>query len=159
MLSEKFSLLFFLRKPRNYAQGKLPVYMRISVDGVCTELSIQRECEPERWNSRGGRANGTKEEIRVLNSYLDTLQSKVFEIYRTLIDKDDAVTPSRIKNQLLGIAEPARMILEVFQHHNDRVEQLVGSEFSAGTLERYKTSLEHTRSFLKWKIQCPGNGP
>jgi hypothetical protein len=45
------------------------------------------------------------------------------------------------------------MILEVSQHHNDQVEQLVGSEFSASTLERYKTSLDHTRSFLKWKYQ------
>jgi site-specific recombinase XerD len=155
MLSKKFSLLFFLRKPKNYVQGKLPVYMRIAIDGTCTELSIQRECEPERWNSRSARANGTKEEIRVLNAYLDTLQSKVFEIYRTLIDRKEPITPNLIKNQLLGIPERTRMILEVFQHHNDQVEQLVGSEFSAGTLERYKTSLEHTRSFLKWKYNVP----
>jgi site-specific recombinase XerD len=151
MLSKKFSLLFFLRKIASPVPGKRPVYMRITINGACTELSIQRECEPERWNSRAGRANGTKEEIRVLNVYLDSLQSKVYEIYRNFIDKEEAVTPARIKNQLLGIAERARMILEVFQHHNDQVEQLVGSEFSAGTLERYKTSLEHTRSFLKWK--------
>ena len=43
----------------------------------------------------------------------------------------------------------------MFRHHNDQVEQLIGKEFSSGTLERYKTSLEHTRSFLKWKYQVP----
>ena len=86
----------------------------------------------------------------MLNAYLDSLQAKVYETYRSLTDKDVPVTPAMIKNQLLGIPEHARMILEVFQHHNVQVEQLVGSEFSPGTLERYKTSLEHTRSYKPW---------
>ena len=32
---------------------------------------------------------------------------------------------------------------------------LVGKEFAAGTLERYETSLKHTRSFLEWKFKVP----
>jgi hypothetical protein len=34
----------------------------------------------------------------------------------------------------------------------------VSTEFSAGTLERYKTSLDRTRNFLKWKYNVPGFG-
>ncbi|MBO9562702.1 MAG: phage integrase SAM-like domain-containing protein [Niastella sp.] len=30
---------------------------------------------------------------------------------------------------------------------------LVGNEYSAGTLERYETSMRHTRSFLQWKYK------
>ncbi len=153
MLIKNFSLLFFLRKPRNYVRGKQPVYLRLTMEGVRVELSLQRECEPERWNTHAGRANGTKEEIKVLNAYLDSLQAQVYETYRNLIDQNEPITVDRIKNLLTGTTKQGRMILEVFQHHNDQLAQLVGREFSLGTLERYKTSLEHTRNFLKGKYQ------
>jgi site-specific recombinase XerD len=91
-----------------------------------------------------------------INSYLDLLQAKVYEAYRSLVDQDKVITADRIKGLLVGSSkEEDRMILEVFQHHNDQIEQLVGREFAAGTLERYKISLEHTRNFLKWKYDVP----
>ncbi|MGV3502556.1 MAG: Arm DNA-binding domain-containing protein [Adhaeribacter sp.] len=65
MWSNRFSLLFFLKKPKNYNGGKQPIYMRITIDAARTDLSTQRECAPERRNSRGGRASGTKEEVRM----------------------------------------------------------------------------------------------
>jgi integrase len=68
--SQRFNPLFFLRKPKNYLGGKQPVYMPITIDGARTDLSTQRKCDPDRWNSRAGRGNGTKEEFRVLNAYL-----------------------------------------------------------------------------------------
>lgn len=43
------------------------------------------------------------------------------------------------------------MVLKVFQSRNEQMEALVNSEYSAGTLERYKTSLPHTRAFIRWK--------
>jgi site-specific recombinase XerD len=45
------------------------------------------------------------------------------------------------------------MLLEVFQNHNEQMEALVGQEYAPGTLERYKTSYNHTKSYLKWKFQ------
>jgi site-specific recombinase XerD len=155
MFNKKFSLLFFLRKPRHYVRGKQPVYLRLTIDGVRVEISIQRECEPERWNSRAGRANGTKEEIKILNAYLDSLQAQVYETYRNLMDQQEPVTVERIKSLLTGSTKPGKMLLEVFQHHNDQLAQLVGREFAAGTLERYKISLQHTQHFIKWKYQVP----
>ena len=81
MWSKRFSLLFYLRKPKNNDRGKQLVYMRITIDAARLELSAQRECEPERWNSRAGRGKGTEEEIRELNAYLDSLQAKVYKAH------------------------------------------------------------------------------
>jgi len=92
MLSKGFSLLFYLKKPKNYVRGKLPIYMRITIDAARVELSTQRECDLERWNSHAGRVNGNKEEIKALNSYLDSLQTKVYEAHRNLIDNKESIT-------------------------------------------------------------------
>lgn len=151
MLAKRFSLLFYLKKPKNYVKGKLPIYMRITIDAARVELSTQRECEPERWNSHGGRATGTKEEIRSLNIYLDSIQAKVYEAHRNLLDNDVPVTVENIKNKLRGTHERPKMILHIFQEHNHQVEKLIGKDFSSATMKRYKTSLEHTRNFILWK--------
>jgi site-specific recombinase XerD len=43
--------------------------------------------------------------------------------------------------------------LEVFQEHNDKLEQLVGSDYALGTLGRYKTTYDHTKAFILWKYK------
>lgn len=155
MLSKGFSLLFYLKKPKNYVRGKLPIYMRITIDATRVELSIQRESDPERWNSHAGRVNGNKEEIKSINSYLDSLQARFYEAHRNLIDNKESITVLNIKNKLRGVTERSRMIIEIFEHHNNQVAQLIGKDFSKGTLARFKTSLDHTRNFIAWKYNLP----
>ncbi len=37
--------------------------------------------------------------------------------------------------------------------HNNRIKELVGKDYAPGTLERYKTSLSHTREFMLWNYR------
>jgi site-specific recombinase XerD len=55
---------------------------------------------------------------------------------------------------ITGQHERARMLLDVFQHHNDQLAALVGKEYAQGTLQRYKISFSHTKSFIKWKYNA-----
>ena len=66
MLDKSFVLLFYLKKPKNYEKGEVPIYLRITVDGVPKELSVKRNCDPERSNSSSGRAQGIKEAVKSL---------------------------------------------------------------------------------------------
>jgi hypothetical protein len=54
MLDKSFGLCFYLKKPKNYVKGPVPIYLRITVDGVTKELSAKRACEPIRWNASSG---------------------------------------------------------------------------------------------------------
>jgi site-specific recombinase XerD len=147
------NLLFYLKKPKNYTGGPAPIYIRISVDCRRVELTTGRECEPERWCSKSGRALGAKEDIKSLNANLDQLQGEIYDAYDHLKRMGQTITSETLKNQLLGKPEPSIFILDVFKEHNRKVEALVGREFAPGTLERYKTSLKHTRDFIQWKYK------
>ena len=129
----------------------MPIYLRITVDGIPKEISTGRQCDPDRWNVNSGRSNGTKEDVKSLNAYLDTLQTKVYEVRRQLLEKNERITAEGLRNTLKGTNGTARMLMNIFQQHNDDVKSLIGKDFSPGTLERYKTSFEHTRSFIEWK--------
>ncbi len=150
-MQNSFSILFYLKKPKVYTSGSIPIYIRITVDGHRSEISSGRESLPEKWNSSAGRCSGTKEEAKTLNSYLDTMQAKFYEIHRRLLDTNEIVSAEVIKNMFTGKGVKTHMLIPIFQDHNNQIKTLLGSEFAKGTLTRYTTALNHTVDFLKWK--------
>src|SRR5690606_2949871 len=154
MLTKTFTLLFYLKKRSNYVKGELPIYLRVTVDGQRFELATKRYCNPEKWNTASGRQNGTREQARLLNNYLETLQAKVFEVRRQLIESDIPITAEAIKTKLTGTGDKPNLILEVFQAHNDQLTKLIGIDYARGTLKRYETCLAHTRNFIQWKYNA-----
>jgi len=127
--------------------------MRISVGLERTEISAQRKWDPARWNIDAGRALGTKEDARMLNTYLDTLQSKVYEAQRQLIANQEEVTIENLRRILEGRRTKSKKLLVVFREHNSKLEQLINKDFAAGTHERYETALKLTSLFLQWKYK------
>lgn len=153
-MEKSFGLHFHLKKCINN-ENEFPIYMRITVNGDYREISVKRKCDPAKWNVGAGRADGKTEFAKVINSFLDVLQRKVYDARISLLENDHLVTADNIKTLLLGkeISVHKYMLMEVFKHHNDQMAALVGIEYAPGTLERYTTSFNHTRSFLEWKYQ------
>lgn len=104
-MKTNFSLLFYMKKPKNYQKGVAPIYLRITVNGSRSEVTTGRSCEPLQWNAISGRGNGKKEEMKSFNAYLDNLQNKVFEAHRQLTEKDDTITAERLRDQFQGKIE------------------------------------------------------
>lgn len=153
-MTNSFKLLFQLRKPKAYTSGPQPIYLRITVNGQRVEFATQRECEPSIWNRKSGRLNGNKENTRQINAYLDGLVSKIYACQQALIQNKLPVTAEALKNKLTGKGQQERSLISIFKNHNKKVEELIGIDYSAATLERYNTSLEHTINFLKWKFSA-----
>jgi site-specific recombinase XerD len=153
MVTNRFSLLFRLKKPNGYVKGNVPVYMRLTIDGKRTELSVDREFDPQRWNKKFGRAMGTKEDAKTLNAFLDTLQIKVHEAHRQLLESNEFITAEKLKSKLQGKEiKKYRMLLEVFRQHNQQMQILVEKEeYAQGTLTHFETTCKHVQSFLIWK--------
>ncbi|WP_205635892.1 phage integrase SAM-like domain and Arm DNA-binding domain-containing protein, partial [Algoriphagus antarcticus] len=154
MLEKSFGLHFFLKQSKKDTGTMRYVYLRITVDSLSKEISTKRLWPISRWSIAVGRAEGIKEDARELNAFLDTIHHKVIQAKKQLLESDKEISSEALKNILLGIGEKKKMILEIFHEHNKNVEALVGKEFAPGTLLRYKTSLDHTRSFIKWKYNA-----
>src|SRR5690606_40843558 len=88
-MSTNYSLLFYLKKPKNYVSGPVPIYLRITVDGIPKEVSISRSVDPSRWRPKANRAAGTKEESRTLNSYLETLVRNMENVHWIIVKFDN----------------------------------------------------------------------
>lgn len=148
-MKSNFSLLFFLRKQKNYTDGPIAIYMRITVNGKRAELSTGRECDPAKWSSHAGRGIGTKEEIKSLNNYLESLQTKLRNAHQVLVDSNQPITLESLYNQFTGKVEKNRLLMKIFKDHNAKIKALLGNGFEANTLKGYNTSEKHLTAFLK----------
>lgn len=124
MLEKSFGLLFFLKQTKSQNDDLMFIYLKITVDGKSTELSTKRKCAQSRWNLGAGREMGNKESTKELNYYLDTFEQMIYKAKRSLNDSDKPVSAQAIKDVINGVTEKSRMILEVFQHHNDQIKAL-----------------------------------
>src|SRR4051812_24650115 len=154
-MERSFGLFFFLKKPKGYQAGEMPVYIRITVNGNAFELSSKRRCLPDKWNQDAGRMNGKGEVVKAFNAYLDTLQQKVYETKRQLMELDKPINCDNLKTLLTGreLNVEKYMVLQIFTRHNEQMAALVPKEYAPGTLDRYKTSLRHTKAFIWWKYK------
>lgn len=81
-MKKSFNQIFFIRKSKSNCSNSATIYLRITVDGVRTEISTQRNCEADKWNSTLSRVNGKTEEVKSVNSYLEALQFRIYEIHK-----------------------------------------------------------------------------
>lgn len=148
-----FHHIFFLKKPKTYQDGPVPIYLRITVNGKRAEISVNRTVEPAKWITGAGKVKGNSEDIKKFNAYLDTLQSRLYDAHQALLREGKIITAESLKNKYTGAGDRQRMLIPIFKKHNEEIAALVPQEYAAGTAERYKTSLSHTIEFLKWKYR------
>ena len=152
-MNKTFNLLFFIKKNKIRTNGTAPIYLRITIDGKAAEIAAKRYIDPKKWDNKAHKAVGNSQEAKILNAYFKTLEQQVYDFHYLMLKEEDFVTAESLKSKLLGTDVTTRMLIPIFQEHNDKVEALVGQDFAPGTLERYKTSLKHTQEFLNWKYK------
>jgi len=152
-MQNTFSILFFPKRNNNNLVREASIYMRITVNGRRSELSVHRKVNIAKWNHKAGKLSGTKEEVRDLNDYLDAIRNKVYNIHQELLRNDTKITSQTIKNSYLGIGERQKMLLETFQSHNEQMEMLIGKEYALSTVKKYNTAYKHIKNFIAYKFR------
>lgn len=80
----------------------MPIYLRIGVCGKRTEISTGKTCNPSNWNPNSHRCKGTREEAKLLNAYLDSLQTKLNVSHQLLVEAGKEITVEKLRNSLTG---------------------------------------------------------
>lgn len=148
-MKHKMSILFYLKSSKASKNGLSPIYQRITINGTRIELSTSRYVEKSKWNNAAGKLRGNSEEARLINSHLDILKSKIYETEKWMINNNEEINVQTFKNKLLGVEEKTRKLILIFEDHNKKMKELVGKEYSINTYKKYKTTLSHTKEFLK----------
>ena len=150
-MTTKISLLFYLRKSKVNAQGLMPIYQRITIEGERFDSSTGHFVEELKWSPESGKMKGNSEEARSINSRLNLYKANVYEVEKRLFMNEIKINFENFRNEYQGKKSRVRLLIPIFEEHNRKIKELVGQEYAPGTYERYQTSLKHTKDFIFWK--------
>jgi site-specific recombinase XerD len=152
-MKTKINVLFYLRKSKVNAIGRIPIFLRITINGKRIDKSTGHYVEESKWSPEYAKMKGNSEETRSINSQLEIIKATIYETEKTLFMNNIEVDHDTFKKIYLGTSEKLRTLIPIFQDHNNKIKELLGKEYAPGTLERYTTSLKHTIEFMQWKYK------
>ena len=153
-MNKTFSLLFLLKKNKRKANGTVPLYARITIDGIPKEISCKRNIPSELWDNKLQRLSGRTQEVKSMNNYLKTFEQEIYDAHHMAMKDKKPVTAAVVKSKVTGTDQAKYMIVPIFKEHNRKMWALVPDEYAEGTAERYDTSLKHTENFILWKYKA-----
>ena len=145
----KMNILFYPKKSERNDDGMVMLYARVTIKGKRSEFSLGRRIDEQRWDSRAGKLRGTSTEVSNFNRFLDNVRNRLYDIYDALLKEREDISASIIKNIYMGKEGKEYMVLEIFQEHNDKIENLLGKGFTRGTLQRYKAAYKHVSAYIQ----------
>ena len=72
-MEHRINVLFYARKSKKTRDGLIPLYIRITVNGLRLDHSIQPYVDSSQWPPAAGRVKGNNDLARQINLYLETL--------------------------------------------------------------------------------------
>lgn len=150
-MKTKITLHFYAKSTKSNANGKLPIYVRLTVNGQRLEFSSKKFIDKSQWLPDLSKMKGQSDEARSINGYLDLMRSKVLSAELQLLDKKEELSIENFQNILMDKDKNARTLVQVFQDHNNKMKELLGKGYAPGTLQRFEVTLNHVKNFLSWK--------
>ena len=150
MLSRQtYSVLPIVRNSRMNKLGKVPIFIRITVNGKRQEISSKQWVDAKLWDSRKGRVKGNKEEARVINQHLDHIRNRLNEIYNELEKKGELVTAHALKENYQGKVINQHTLMGAFSFHNNHMKAQIGKGYAKSTYTKFLTTQKLTKEFIQ----------
>lgn len=147
-----FSILVFIHRGKKNKNDECPIYCRLTIQGKSREFSTQIWTVDKKWNSAASKIIGNNESAKTANNTIESIKTNLYNIRAKLQEQGKLITPEIVVNIHLGKTGRKHSLMEIHKYHNEQhIKPLIGKDYSAGTYERYKTSLGHTKRFLKYQ--------
>ena len=143
-MSKSLSLMVFLKRQKKDSQGKVPLYVRVTVDGDKDDFSLGHKVQPSEWNQEKQLLIGKSQEARLANSKISQMKGTITRIFQ-FISSDEKITAKRLIGEYFG---------NCGKNGSDRVEK---DPSFAGTVDNLIEKYRDLFKRLKAAKETPGN--
>ncbi|MFL1010922.1 site-specific integrase [Flavisericum labens] len=141
--STTFSVLFWVYGKR-VIKDQVNIYLRITLNGKRVNISLKKKINITTWDEKIQRANGTDKDSRILNLYLNEVQSKVYRIYEEFKKEEKPFTSQMVKARYLGEDRRRFSFQNLIDYHNEKMQHKLHKD----TMGQYKTSQRYMLEYI-----------
>ncbi|MBA6151573.1 MULTISPECIES: site-specific integrase [Gelidibacter] len=141
--SSTFSILFWVYTKRAI-KNQTNIYVRITVDGQRVNISLKRKIDITTWDEKCQRAVGRGKDARILNQYLNEVQTKIQRIYEQFQSEGIGLNSQMIKARFLGEDKNNLSFQGLIVYYNEKMQH----KLHKNTMAQYKTSQRYMLEFI-----------
>ncbi len=146
-------ILFVLDKSKSNSKGLAPLKCRITYMGERKPFATGIFINPQNWDNKQQKAKPPNSENETINTQLSLIKNKINQAFLFLQVNEEEFDVEDVFLQYKGNPpKKNKTILQLFQEHNDRVEKLIGKEYSIATLWKFKQAKELLKDFIKYSF-------
>lgn len=143
-------VLLWLYRNRLDKNGKAPIYVRITIDGLREQFAIGCSVFPDKWNNEKQKVKGRDNESQAINDSIESVKQKLNTIYGKASLSQNSVSALDVKNLFLN-KDTEYFLCQAYDLHNKRIEPLVGKEYVKATYNRYLRERDHLSDFIYYR--------
>lgn len=150
-----FYLSCYVKKSNALKDGRVPIYLKITVNKQVAAVSLQSSVQLESWNQAKERSKGKDKSAIELNNYINSAKAKITTMYRELQLDGKPTTAQLQKDMYLGNhkdEEIGKTLVEVHTEYNERCRKLLGIEYSQSTIYKFDASLKYLKEFMSIQL-------
>ncbi len=110
--------------------------VRITISGEQAEFSAKEFVKPEMWSPLG-KVIGRTKEAQKINDSLDKIKIALDSHYKAILEREDYVTPDKLRNAYLGKEIRNNTVLSLYDIKVEQKRNLVGKTIRSTTLSKY----------------------
>ena len=141
--SSTFSILFWVYGKRA-VNNKANIYIRVTLNGKRVNISLKKKINISTWDEKLQRASGTDKDSRILNLYLNEVQSKVYRIYEDFKRDEVPFTSQMVKVKFLGEDKTRFSFQNLVDYYNEKMQH----KLHRNTMGQYKTSQRYMMEYI-----------
>lgn len=155
MVRSSFSILFTIRESKARKSGKAPIETTITVNGNRCTISTGKQVAIDKWDKAKQQVKGKDEEAQSLNNYLKAFKAKLYQKEAELLDRGFIITAELLRDAYFDKIESIkeRSLFEVFTHHNQEQNKLVGNGVSKATYWISEYTIKLLKEFVQQKYK------
>lgn len=119
----------------------------MTVSGRQDEIRIQRSVPIKLWNNTKGYSKGKDRTSVELNSYIESLTIRLYQIHKELVCREALITPKHLLVKLFSKDE-RRTVLGTMKKYMEDWTALIGKEYQKSTLSRYGNCYDSLKTVI-----------
>jgi len=164
--NQKFSILFWLFKAKATKDGKAPIYVRVTIDGLDDEISLGKKVHPYDWCNQTKKVTASGMEAKLINIAIDQARTSLTSQFMVLQSQFECITPKMLKNVFKGRPvedkgdtvkqglKKEQTLLQAFDEHIEKFELIVQRGMrSDNTLRHWQKLKRHVTAFIKFQYK------
>ena len=145
------TISFAVRESKARTSGEAPIQVLLTQNGVRASFSTGKAVHPSEWDRNRQRVRSKEPEAIEINSYLDAIRARLYNLEKVLIDRGLGATPQMLRDAYLDKLDCLKdwTLMTLIEVHMAELRAKIGKSIAKRTVKNYEYGARFIRDYMR----------